>query len=273
MKTSALVRTIGVLAIGLLTIALPVSAQREDKSLSCDNKSSNQNHMVNHCEMREQTVGYAGRLAVDPGMNGGVSIKAWGNANVLVRAKVEAAASDDVGARAVASLIRIDTSGGVVNAMGPDQNGAQNWSVSYEIFVPRQADLNVKTHNGGISIAGVRGNIQFSAMNGGVTLKQLGGDVEGNTMNGGLSIELAGDRWDGNKLDARTTNGGVNVTMPERYSAHFETGTVNGRLNVDFPMTVHGEIGKRLTTDIGSGGATIHVETTNGGVNVKRAAM
>ena len=117
--------------------------------------------------------------------------------------------------------------------------------MSYEIFVPRQADLNVKTHNGGISIAGVRGNIQFSALNGGVTLKQLGGDVEGNTMNGGLSIELAGDRWDGNKLDARTTNGGVNVTMPERYSAHFETGTANGRLNVDFPMTVHGEIGKQ----------------------------
>jgi DUF4097 and DUF4098 domain-containing protein YvlB len=266
MKASIVVRTIGVLAIAVG--ALPARAQ-----LSCDSKGLNQDHMVTHCELREQTVGYAGRLAVDPGMNGGVSIKAWSNTNVLVRAKVEAAAADDVGARAVASLIRIDTSGGVVNAMGPDQNGNQNWSVSYEIFVPRQADLNVKTHNGGISIAGVRGNIQFSAMNGGVTLKQLGGDVEGNTMNGGLNIELAGERWDGNKLDARTTNGGVNVTMPEKYSAHFETGTVNGRLNVDFPMTVHGEIGRRLTTDVGSGGATIHVETTNGGVNVKRAAM
>jgi len=71
-------------------------------------------------------------------------------------------------------------------------------------------------------------------------------------MNGGLNIELAGDRWDGNKLDARTTNGGRECDDAGKYSAHFETGTVNGRLNVDFPMTVHGEIARRLTTDIGS---------------------
>jgi hypothetical protein len=61
--------------------------------------------------------------------------------------------------------------------------------------------------------------------------------------------------------------------MPERYSANFETGTVNGGLNVDFPMTVRGELGKRLSTVLGSGGPTIHVETTNGGVNVRRAAI
>jgi hypothetical protein len=39
------------------------------------------------------------------------------------------------------------------------------------------------------------------------------------------------------------------------------------------PMTVRGEISRRLSTDFGSGGATIHVETTNGGVNVSRAAL
>ena len=73
------------------------------------------------------------------------------------------------------------------------------------------------------------------------------------------------------KLDARTTNGGGDCQhMPEGYSAHFETATVNGHLNMSFPMTVHGEIGQKLAPDIGSGGATIHVETMNGGVNVKK---
>ena len=158
-------------------------------------------------------------------------------------------------------------------SMGPATDNTKNWSVSFEIFVPRRADLNIKTYNGGIAITGVHGNIQFDAMNGGVSLKGLGGDVEGKTMNGGLNVDLAGDRWDGTKLDARTTNGGVNLTMPERYSAHFETATVNGRLNVDMPMTVRGEIGRKLTTELGAGGPTIHVETTNGGVNVKRAAL
>ena len=95
--------------------------------------------------------------------------------------------------------------------------------------------------------------------------------MEGKTTNGGVNVTLAGNRWDGTKLDARTTNGGVNISMPEGYNAHFETATVNGHLNSSFPMTVRGNINdKRLATDIGAGGPTIHVETTNGGVNLKK---
>ena len=44
----------------------------------------------------------------------------------------------------------------VTNTRG---NHGQNWSVSYEIFVPRNADLALRTHNGGISISDVRGKI------------------------------------------------------------------------------------------------------------------
>jgi DUF4097 and DUF4098 domain-containing protein YvlB len=173
----------------------------------------------------------------------------------------------------MASQIRVDVSAGQVSASGPATDRNRGWSVSFELFVPRRADLAIKTNNGGINVAEVHGNIQFEAKNGGVTLKRLGGNVEGSTMNGGLNIELHGDRWDGTKLDARTTNGGINLTMPEHYSAHFESATVNGRVNINFPMTVHGELTPKLSTDIGSGGPTIHVETTNGGVNLKKAVI
>jgi DUF4097 and DUF4098 domain-containing protein YvlB len=258
------------IATGILAMAWTAAAQQ--KSLSCDdrNNNNNNNKQVTHCEMREQTVAFAGRLAVDAGVNGGVSVKGWDGASVLVRAKVQASGADDASARGVASQITLNTSAGQVTATGPEQSKDNGWQVSYEIFVPRQGDLSLKANNGGIAISDVRGHIQFDTRNGGVTLKRLAGDVEGTTMNGGLTIELAGARWDGTKLDARTTNGGVNVSMPEGYSAHFETATVNGNLNLAFPMTVHGEIGRKLVTDIGSGGPTVHVETTNGGVNVKK---
>jgi hypothetical protein len=216
MRTSAI-------ALAGLVAALPAVAQvgvarrGQEKPLSCDERGYNQNKLVTHCEMREQTLGFAGRLSVDPGVNGGVSIKGWDRADVMMRAKVEAAAEDALGAKALASQISLNFSAGQVSALGPEQGKGQNWSVSYEIFVPKNGDLSLKTHNGGISVADVRGHIQFEAMNGGVTLKRLAGDVEGHTMNGGLNIEMAGDRWDGTKFDARTTNGGVNLTMSERY--------------------------------------------------------
>ena len=43
--------------------------------------------------------------------------------------------------------------------------------------MPRQNDLDLNATNGGISIEGVHGTIQFDTTNGGVTLRDLAGDV------------------------------------------------------------------------------------------------
>jgi hypothetical protein len=256
----------------LITLAT-VTAFAQTKSLTCNDDNNNGDRQARTCEVREQTVAYGGQLTVDGGTNGGVYIKGWDNGSVLVRSKVESWAADEGTAKTMASQVHVNWSAGQLSASGPEMSHNQNWSVSYEVFVPRNADLSLKAHNGGISIADVRGNIKFDTTNGGVNLKNLGGDVEGTTKNGGLNVTLAGNRWDGTKLDARTTNGGVNVSMPAAYNAHFETATVNGHVNANFDVTVSGNLtekSKRMNFDIGGGGPTVHVETTNGGVNVKK---
>jgi hypothetical protein len=60
------------------------------------------------------------------------------------------------------------------------------------------------------------------------------------------------------------------MTVPDNYSAVLDTGTVNGRINVDFPITVQGRLSDRFTTTLGSGGARVRVITTNGGVTIRR---
>src|SRR5258706_242986 len=122
---------------------------------------------------------------------------------------------------------------------------------------------------GAIHISDVRGNIEFEAANGGVTLQRLAGDVHGRTANGGLNIELAGDRWDGHGMDVTTVNGGVKMDVPSNYSAHFETSTVNGSVSLDLP-SVQGRATKEASFDVGRGGATIRVVTTNGGVKIRK---
>ncbi|MGH7719113.1 MAG: hypothetical protein ACREON_09755, partial [Gemmatimonadaceae bacterium] len=72
-------------------------------------------------------------------------------------------------------------------------------------------------------------------------------------------------------LDLRTTNGGVDLSIPGNYSATLETGTVNGGMSIDFPITVQGRITRRLTTQLGGGGPTIRAITTNGGVRIRRS--
>jgi DUF4097 and DUF4098 domain-containing protein YvlB len=142
--------------------------------------------------------------------------------------------------------------------------------VSYEVWAPRQTDLHLVTQNGGISVQDVEGRFDLNAVNGGIALTRVSGDVHGATTNGPLNVELDGDRWRGNGLDLRTTNGPVNLAIPEGYSARLETGTVNGGMRIDFPVTLQGNIGRRITTDLGDGGPPIRAVTTNGPVNIRR---
>ena len=107
--------------------------------------------------------------------------------------------------------------------------------------------------------------------NGGISIQNLAGDVKGRTTNGGLSVELTGKMWKGDGLDLRSTNGGIDLAIPAKYSAELETGTVNGGIEVDFPITVQGRIGRSLKATLGDGGPRVRVKTTNGGVHIHRS--
>jgi len=259
------------LTVGL-ALAAAASGQmvnNQEKQLSCESRGSDDR--IRTCEMREQTTASVGLLNIDAGKNGGASIKGWTRSDVLVRTRVEAWGNTDAEAKAISSQILIDTSGGRVQARGPETANKSGWSISYEIFVPQSTSLSVTTVNGGINISDVRGNLRFNATNGGINLKRLAGEVEGSTVNGGVNIELVGTTWQGNKIDVKTRNGGVNINVPANFSARFQTETVNGSLQSDFPLTTTGELRSR-THDftLGGGGPTIHVATTNGGVKLKR---
>jgi DUF4097 and DUF4098 domain-containing protein YvlB len=261
-----------VASTGIAVLAQKEKIKDKDRSLTCREDSWYNDRLVGNCEVREQTLALSGgTIAIDGKQNGGVNVKGWDQNQVLVRARVQTGAPTAGEAEALARQIRIETSGSKIFASGPETRKDYNWNVSYEVFVPRRADLSIETHNGGIAIADVNGRIDFTALNGGVVLRRVGGAVRGLTTNGGLVIELTGDRWDGDSLDVSTTNGGVIMSVPENYSANLQTGTVNGSVNVDFPVTVQGRINKQIAVNLGSGGAMVKAMTTNGGVHVKRA--
>ena len=260
--------------IGLVGVGSVTFAQKAEKqgAMGCNDNWSSE-RLMSHCEIREQTLPATGMITVDARKNGGVSVKGGDRNDVLVRARVQAMAPTQAEADALAKQINVQTGGAKIYADGPENRKDYHWSVSYEILVPRRIDLSLEAHNGGIVIADVTGQLSFKALNGGVVLRRVGGSVRGGTTNGGLVVELSGDRWDGEVLDVKTTNGGIVMSVPENYSAHLETGTVNGNLSIDFPVTVQGRISRELAVDLGSGGATVRAMTTNGGVKIKRVSF
>ena len=121
-----------------------------------------------------------------------------------------------------------------------------------------------------LRVAGVQGRMDLRTQNGSVGLDEVGGNVHARTQNGSLNVQLAGARWEGGALDAETTNGSVRLSVPERYAALLETGTVNGRINTDFPVTVQGNLSRHLSIPLNGGGPTVRAMTTNGSVRISR---
>jgi hypothetical protein len=224
------------------------------------------------CEVRDSRLpAPVGPLTVDAAPNGGIRIEAWDQNDVLVRAVVHTHGEDDAEAKALLPQVRVTAAGTTVSAEGPsrsDGRGRSGWSVSFRIWAPRQTAVSLTARNGGITIRGMHGESRFTTTNGGVTLDEVGGRVVGSTRNGGVNVRLSGARWEGEGLDLETTNGGVSLAIPRGYSAELETGTVNGGLRTDVPLTVQGRVDRQVRATLGSGGPLVKVTTTNGGVRI-----
>ena len=261
------------LAVALVFSAAPLLAQQGSRAerflRNCDDYYDDRDH-ERFCEVRDMTIKPPQRaLSVDGRENGGASFYGWDKNEVLVRALIQTNADSRKEAEALAKDIKVQVDGDRIRADGPSQRRYANWSVSYEIYVPRKTDLDADTHNGGISVESVEGKMELRAMNGGISLRDVGGDVRAETTNGGVTAQLTGTKWNGQGLDLTTTNGGVGLEIPRGYNAELETGTVNGGMNIDFPITVQGFIGKRITTKLGTGGPRVRATTTNGGVRIR----
>jgi hypothetical protein len=270
-----MLRTFGPTAI-LLAVALssPLAQSRRAGDFGraaedwCDQGGNDRGY---YCEVREDSLSGTNALDIDASPNGGIRVAGWDRNEIAIRERVSAHADSDKEARQLVSQVQVNTGGGRVRAEGPSTGGDNSWSVSYEVRVPQGAQVTLNTVNGGIFVQDLGGQIRFRARNGGVKLFNVGGDVKGETTNGGLDVELTGNRWDGAGLDVETSNGGVNLTLPSNYSAELETGTTNGRLRIDFPVTVQGLVGKRIITTLGMGGPKIRAMTNNGGVRVQQS--
>jgi len=270
-----MLRSLLILTLAAATAA-PIFAQTAQRRRGaspdswCDDGSDS--GRARHCEVRETTVP-GNPIEVDAGRNGGIHVRGADRGDVLVRAKIVGYANTDADARRITAAVRVDTTGGRIHAEGPSmENSDEQWSVSYDLEVPRNGAVTLTAHNGGIMIEGFRGSAEFHAQNGGIALTDVSGDIKGTTTNGGVSIDLRGTQWDGAGLDVETHNGGVKLTLPANYSAELETGTTNGRVSIDFPVTIQGNVSRHFTTTLGAGGAKLRVITTNGGVSVRQSS-
>lgn len=275
-----MVRFLAAVAVASLVLPAALHAQESDDEwlANCREGWGDYGSRARHCEIRELGMkAPRGALNVDPGMNGGVEIIGWNKDSIAISARIQVNARSNDEADDIARDLKIEASGGTIKVTGgrSPYGRRQHWGVSLIVMVPRQQDLDISTENGPLSVQDVASKMDLETQNGPLSLTGVGGDVHASAQNGPLSIELLGTKWDGAGLDAATQNGPADLTIPDNYNAQIEFGTVNGPMDVGFPMTVtiNGRVRNRISTKLGAGGAPVRVVTTNGPMTVRKARL
>jgi DUF4097 and DUF4098 domain-containing protein YvlB len=202
-----------------------------------------------YCETRDFAVPLTKALRVSAPMNGSIRIYGWERNEIRVSARVVANAPSDEEAQDIAKTVATFMSNDELRAEGASLSHRRSWSVGYEVWVPRQTNLELTAHNGGIAVENVDARVNAETTNGSLSMTDLAGDVRGRTANGAVHVEVDGDAWQGRGLDLRTVNGAVVLTVPHTYSAEVEIGT--------------------STITLGRGGPLLRVLTTNGSASIR----
>lgn len=211
--------------------------------------------------------------------NGSVTVGSWDRPEVRMVATKKVQASSDERGRELLEEIRIEisqTAGALVIETERPRSSAFGWlsgrgdtSVSYELTVPREMDLDVTTVNGTVEAKGVRGDLSFRSTNGRIEIAEAAGSVEAHTTNGGISVELT-EVDPSSAMRFSTTNGSIKAYLPATLRADLRASTTNGSISSDLPIEIRGTVSrKRMEGSINGGGAELRLSTTNGSISIR----
>lgn len=213
-------------------------------------------------------LSFSGVISVK-NMNGEVTITTWDKNEVTLETLTTGKEQADLDRTRVVAEVKDDV---LTIATELDKGGllgSVQSSVRYRLQVPAGVSLKaIRTTNGGINVSGVRGSVELFTTNGGITAKGLASDAILTTTNGSISAEVASVAAM-RSLSIKTTNGGVVLTLPKDASAKLQARTTNGDISVAQPLTQAEKTRRFVRGQIGEGGPSVELGTTNGRVVVK----
>jgi DUF4097 and DUF4098 domain-containing protein YvlB len=177
-------------------------------------------------------------LTITAEENGGIQVTTWDNPEISLKLCKQIAAGDETQGRKLLAETHLEINGSKISIHVPQED---DYSLGTLLLVkaPKNANLNLNVHNGGVSLTSFtgtaeahaeNGGISFhrssgkltaQAENGGISIKDCGGDVSAKVENGGLSIALP-EHWEGKGLEAHARNGGLVVSLPKTFSGGLE---------------------------------------------------
>jgi DUF4097 and DUF4098 domain-containing protein YvlB len=204
--------------------------------------------------------------------NGRIHVEAVDGHEVSINATRIAKGPNDEAAKSALADVRINESA-TADKVDIDSNSAIGVSfrvsrrVDYDVKMPRDAQLTIKTTNGEIRVRSVAGFVKIETVNGDIELTGVERGADVSAINGRVQIEMASVGEGG--VRCKTTNGQIVVTLPANAKATLAARVVNGVVHTENLSVASSESSfRRLDATLGGGGPEIRLDTTNGEVRI-----
>lgn len=227
---------------------------------------------------RSYDLAPGGRLEVI-NTNGEILAEAGPAGAVEIRAERTARATSDDAARDLLSRTEMREEAGRdrvrVETVSPRLRMG-GVTAKFVVRVPPGVHVDLRTVNGGVRLDNVGGEVRATTTNGGVRGRVSAVSVlDARTTNGGVDLQVTGPIAPEGRVSLASVNGGVKLAVPGDTRADVHARCVNGRVAVsdlDLSTSDEGESRRRrLQGTLNGGGARIDLQTTNGGVALGRS--
>ena len=159
-----------------------------------------------------------------------------------------------------------------------------NVSISYELVVPANTQVNASTGSGDQSIGSVNGAIRARTGSGNIRIERTGGSLNAQTGSGSIRVASVGG-----EVHAQTGSGNVDVTQITRADVSVQTGsgsvvlqlptdaaytldatTGSGSISTAQPITMQGRLRRnRVQGTVRGGGNSVRVRTGSGSIDIR----
>lgn len=147
------------------------------------------------------------------------------------------------------------------------------------VYLPESQNISVRTKGTGdsdIEISGFTGEIEATVeLNGGIEVTDISGPITANTLNGNVEISFTKVSQN-SPITVFSTNGALDINLPEDTPADLSMGTINGDIYTNFDLVFPEKNGlKSVSTHkviqaINGGGVNFQLKTINGNIYLRK---
>jgi DUF4097 and DUF4098 domain-containing protein YvlB len=140
----------------------------------------------------------------------------------------------------------------------------------FDIQVPREMVLTLKTFSAPVTVTGVKGRLEVDGFSSAVMLRDVSGPMRVKTFS--ADVDVQAESWtDGDDLDINTFSGDVRLRLPGNARGAINFDSFSGRFQSDLPVTMQSSSRRNFRGELNGGGTTdFRLKTFSGSVNIQK---